>query len=95
MVGQNKFTIDAEEPYEPLRVNPAIEAEQGERLVQLRKSRDNALVEQHLAALQKAATGTDNVLLPMRDALAARATGGEVADALREVWGAYVPRDSF
>ena len=95
VVGQNKFTIDAEEPYEPLRVNPAIEAEQGERLVQLRKSRDNALVEQHLAALQKAATGTDNVLLPMRDALAARATGGEVADALREVWGAYVPRDSF
>lgn len=95
VVGQNKFTIDAEEPYEPLRVDPTIEAQQGERLARLRASRDNALVQRHLAALQKAATGSDNVLWPMRDALAARATGGEVADALREVWGAYVPRDSF
>ena len=34
-------------------------------------------------------------LYPMRDALRARATGGEVADALREVWGQYVPRDAF
>ena len=39
--------------------------------------------------------GTDNVLLPMREALAARATVGEVCDALREVWGTYVPADAF
>ena len=35
--------------------------------------------------------GNDNVLYPMRDALRARATVGEVCNALREVWGVYVP----
>ena len=42
-----------------------------------------------------AAGGTDNILLPMKEALAARATGGEVAHALRDVWGTYVPHDAF
>ena len=84
-----------EEPYEPLRVDPAIEAEQAERLAKLRADRDGAVVEAALTRLQAAARGTDNVLYPMRDALAARATVGEVCDALREVWGTYVPVDAF
>ena len=46
-------------------------------------------------ALQAAARGTDNVLYPMKEALAARATVGEVCDALREVWGTYPPRETF
>lgn len=95
VVGQNKFTIDADEPYEPLRVDPTIEASQGERLARLRATRDNSSVQRHLADLQKAARSSDNLLLPMRSALAARATGGEVADALREVWGSYVPSETF
>ncbi len=41
--------------------------------------------------MRKAAAGTDNVLYPMRAALAARATVGEVCDALRDVWGEYEP----
>ncbi len=48
-----------------------------------------------LAELEQAAEGTDNVLYPMKEALRARATVGEVCDALREVWGAYVPPDAF
>ena len=48
-----------------------------------------------LAAVQAAARGTDNVLYPLRDALRARATVGEVSDALREVWGLYTPADVF
>ena len=44
-----------------------------------------------LAELRAAAEGTDNVLYPMREALRARATVGEVCDALREVWGLYRP----
>jgi methylmalonyl-CoA mutase N-terminal domain/subunit len=51
--------------------------------------------ESALAALQQAARGPDNVLYPMRDALRARATVGEVCHALRAVWGTYVPRDAF
>ena len=95
VVGQNKFTIEHDEKYEPLRVNPAIEAEQIARLEKLRASRDNVEVARLLEALKVAAAGTDNVLYPMRDALAAKATGGEVADALREVWGSYVPSEFF
>ena len=95
IVGVNKFTIDVEEEYDPLRVDPAIESEQKARLATLRAERDNDAVKAALKAMQDAARGTDNVLYPMREALKLRATGGEVAHALREVWGVYVPTDAF
>ncbi|HET6211967.1 MAG TPA: methylmalonyl-CoA mutase family protein [Micromonosporaceae bacterium] len=95
VVGLNKFTVDTEDPYEPLRVNPAIEAEQAARLEKLRRSRDASAVERALFALRSAAAGTDNVLYPMREALRLRATVGEVCHALREVWGLYRPPDKF
>jgi methylmalonyl-CoA mutase, N-terminal domain len=95
VVGVNRFKIDQEDPYEPLRVDPAIEAQQAERLARLRAERDNAEVDKHLAALKQAAEGDDNVLYPMKEALRARATVGEVCNALREVWGVYVPPDAF
>ena len=95
VVGVNRFQLDEEEPYEPLRVDPAIEAQQAARLAKLRAERDQGAVEAALAALRKAAEGTDNVLHPMKDALRARATVGEVCGALREVWGVYVPADAF
>ncbi|WLQ41114.1 methylmalonyl-CoA mutase family protein [Streptomyces laculatispora] len=95
VVGVNRFRLDEEEPYEPLRVDPAIEARQAARLERLRAERDGNAVETALAALRSAAGGTDNVLYPMKDALRARATVGEVCDALREVWGIYVPTDAF
>lgn len=94
VVGVNKFTIDEDEPYEPLRVDPTIEAEQCERIASLRDSRDAGAVEKALDSMRKAAEGTDNVLPPMREALAVGATGGEVSAALREVWGEYVPHDA-
>jgi methylmalonyl-CoA mutase N-terminal domain/subunit len=95
VVGLNRFTISDDEPYEPLRVDPAIEAEQAERLAILRAERDQVAVDRALAALQDAARGANNVLYPMREALRARATVGEVCHALRTVWGTYVPRDAF
>jgi methylmalonyl-CoA mutase N-terminal domain/subunit len=95
VVGVNRFALDEEEPYEPLRVDPAIEARQAERLTRLRADRDQAAVDAALAALKDAAAGSDNVLYPMKDALRALATVGEVCDALREVWGTYVPADVF
>ncbi|MFJ8749873.1 methylmalonyl-CoA mutase [Streptomyces sp. NPDC102441] len=95
VVGVNRFRLDEEEPYEPLRVDPAIEAQQAARLAKLRAERDQGAVDAALAELKKAAEGTSNVLYPMKDALRARATVGEVCDALREVWGAYVPTDAF
>ncbi|APE23504.1 MULTISPECIES: acyl-CoA mutase large subunit family protein [Streptomyces] len=95
VVGVNRYTVDVEEPYEPLRVDPAIEAQQAERLAALRAGRDRRAVDTALAELRKAAEGTENVLPPMKEALRARATIGEVCDALRRVWGTYVPTDAF
>jgi methylmalonyl-CoA mutase N-terminal domain/subunit len=95
VVGVNRFVRDEDEPYEPLRVNPDIEAEQAKRLAELRSTRDSGEVDRHLDALRSAADGTANVLVPMKAALAARATVGEVCDALRDVWGVYTPPDAF
>ena len=81
--------------FEGLRVDPAIEEQQAERLATLRAERDQDEVDKHLAALTAAARGDDNVLYPMKDALRAKATVGEVCNALREVWGVYVPPDAF
>jgi methylmalonyl-CoA mutase N-terminal domain/subunit len=95
VVGVNRFVLDEDEPYEPLRVNPDIEAEQAKRLAELRSTRDSGEVDRHLDALRSAADGTANVLVPMKAALAARASLGEVCDALRDVWGVYTPPDAF
>ncbi|AJT64830.3 Methylmalonyl-CoA mutase [Streptomyces lydicus] len=95
VVGVNRFRLDEEEPYVPLRLDPAIEAQQIERLAALRDRRNPREVSAALDALRKAAEGSENVLYPMRDALRARATVGEVCDALRGVWGTYVPTDAF
>ncbi|MFF9814731.1 methylmalonyl-CoA mutase [Streptomyces sp. NPDC014006] len=95
VVGVNKYVLDEEEPYEPLRVDPQIESDQCERLAVLRAERDNDAVERALDDLRAAARGTDNVLPPMREALRQRATVGEVSHALRDVWGVHVPHDTF
>ncbi|QYX82610.1 acyl-CoA mutase large subunit family protein [Streptomyces akebiae] len=95
VVGVNKYVLDEEEPYEPLRVDPRIETDQCERLAALRRERDSSAVGRALDALRSAAQGTDNVMPLMREALALRATVGEVSHALRDVWGVYVPRDTF
>jgi methylmalonyl-CoA mutase, N-terminal domain len=93
VVGVNRFTVDEEDEYTPLRVDPAIEAAQRERLAALRAERGS--VERELAAVKVAAQGSDNVLYPIKEALRARATVGEVCGTLREVWGTYRPSDRF
>jgi len=95
VVGVNRFVADQEERYEPLRVDPSIEADQKARLEALRAERSAADVRRALDEMRAAAAGTDNVLVPMRAALAAKATVGEVSNALRDVWGTYRPSDAF
>jgi methylmalonyl-CoA mutase N-terminal domain/subunit len=99
VVGVNRNRSEKEDPYEPLRLDPAIEQQQADRLARLRKQRDNGQVDRWLAELRKAAeaTGDDhpNVLVPMKEALRAKATVGEVCDALRAVWGVYQPPDAY
>jgi methylmalonyl-CoA mutase N-terminal domain/subunit len=93
VVGVNKFTVPSDEPYELLPVDPEIEQAQARRLATLRSERDADEFRRRLDDLKKAATGSQNLLVPLREALRHRATVGEVCDALREVWGTYQPPD--
>ena len=91
IVGVNRFHLDEEEPYEPLRLDAAIEVKQARKLAALRAGRDQAAVEAALDDIRAAARGTGNVLYPLKEALKFRATVGEVCNALRDVWGVYRP----
>jgi methylmalonyl-CoA mutase N-terminal domain/subunit len=72
-------------------VDPAIEEQQAKKLARLRESRDAAQWRRCTDDLKATAEGTGNVLVPLRQALRAGATVGEVCDALRAVWGTYHP----
>jgi methylmalonyl-CoA mutase, N-terminal domain len=91
VVGVNRFVDPEESALELQHVSEADTAKQTERLHALRASRDQAAVDAALEAVSTAARGTANLLPPMKEALQARATLGEVSDVLREVFGEYRP----
>ena len=96
VVGVNRYRLAAEDHYQPLRVDPAVEESARTRLAALRSSRSSAAVHRALGELRNAATDVgSNVLYPMKRALAAHATVGEVCHALREVWGSYLPTETL
>src|ERR1022692_1627897 len=95
VVGVNRFTVEGEEPYQPLRVDASIERDQAQRLTALRGRRDSAEFERRIDEMKKAAAGSQNMLYPLREALRAMATVGEVCDALRDVWGVYRPSNVY
>ena len=72
-----------------LTVDPAIEREQSERLLSLKRRRDNAAVQAQLQRLCQAAQGTENLMPIILDAVRVYATLGEVCDVLRGVFGEY------
>ncbi len=92
IVGVNKFTETSQRHVEILRLDAELEAEQIERLVEMRARRSLPAVTRALDALHRGAEGSDNLLPLMRDALASRATVGEVCGALRDVFGVYHPQ---
>lgn len=89
VVGVNAHREDDEQPVAIHRIDPSIETDQVERLRGLRAGRDADEVTARLADVRAAARGTDNLLPPMREALRARATVGEVCGVLREEYGEY------
>jgi methylmalonyl-CoA mutase N-terminal domain/subunit len=95
VVGVNRFTEGDAGTYRPPVADPGLEAAQRARLAALRADRDQPAVDAALAELAEAAGGSANVLYPMRTALAARATVGEVCATLRGVWGRYEPSERF
>ncbi len=91
VVGVNRFTDEAAEPTEVFPIDPAQQRAQIERTRRVRAERDQAAVDAALADVEAAARGTQNLLVPMREALRRMATLGEVSDVLRGVFGIYQP----
>jgi methylmalonyl-CoA mutase N-terminal domain/subunit len=72
-----------------LKIDPEAEQRQVARLKRHKESRDQAVVEARLAELATVAAGEGNLLPPMKEALRAGASIGEVCGTLREVFGEY------
>jgi methylmalonyl-CoA mutase N-terminal domain/subunit len=90
VVGVNRFQGD-DAPLQAVKISPQHECEQAESLKALRATRDSSLVAARLTDVLRAAQSQDNLLPPMREALRAYATIGEVCGVLREVFGEYRP----
>jgi methylmalonyl-CoA mutase N-terminal domain/subunit len=89
IVGVNKYVSDQVDDVEILRVDPEAEERQLKRLAAFKAARDSAEVERLLDALRDTARGDGNLLYPIKDALRAGASIGEVCSAMREVFGEY------
>jgi methylmalonyl-CoA mutase N-terminal domain/subunit len=90
IVGVNRYQLEDEPEVEILRIDPALEQEQIERVQALRARRDSAAVERTLTALKEASTRDGVNLMPLIvDASKAYVTMGEMCDALRETWGIW------
>jgi methylmalonyl-CoA mutase len=90
VIGINKYQVDEDHPIEVLKVeNSRVRAEQIAKLQQLRADRDQAAVDAALAELTRAAGGEGNLLALAIDAARAKATVGEISDALEKVWGRH------
>ena len=89
VVGVNDFTSDEPARIEVLRIDPALETQQVERVRALRRSRDGARCRTALEQVSQVARGQANLMPAIIAAVEAYATVGEVADALREVFGEY------
>jgi methylmalonyl-CoA mutase N-terminal domain/subunit len=91
VVGVNAFQVDQKVDLEPLRVDPAIEAAQCERLAALRAHRDPGRVGELLGRLESAARGSENLMPLFISAVESSVTLGEICRVLRSVWGEYQP----
>jgi methylmalonyl-CoA mutase N-terminal domain/subunit len=89
VVGVNRFTSTDPVNIETLRIDPAVEREQVDRLRQLRSSRSAREWRASLDAVSQAAASGDNLMPPLIVAVEARATVGEISDTLRQQFGEY------
>lgn len=90
IVGVNRFQEEADaEAVDLHRIDPQIELRQRERTAKVRSERDGTSVEKALEAVRNTARGSENLLPAMREALALRATIGEVCTVLREEFGTF------
>ncbi len=89
VVGVNEFIIPEEVEPKLLKIDPKLEAEQIERLKSLRERRDSVKADASLEAIKTAARGTENLMPYILTAVESYATLGEIATAMRDVFGEY------
>jgi methylmalonyl-CoA mutase N-terminal domain/subunit len=90
VVGVNGYELETEQPLEILKIDPALEQKQIERVQSLRARRDSRAVEAALARLKEDAARDDrNLMHPIVEASRAYVTMGEMCDAFRDVWGTW------
>jgi methylmalonyl-CoA mutase N-terminal domain/subunit len=89
VVGVNRFAEGEAEPVELLQVDPESERRQRERTARVRAERSSDAAAAALAEVRRSAESDTNLLPPMREALRARCTVGEICGVLRELWGTY------
>lgn len=89
VVGMNKFKTEEKPAKDLLRVDPTVGEMQKQKINDLKEERDNALVEEKLKDLRKAAEGKSNLMPFILDAVREYATLGEICGVLRDVFGEY------
>src|SRR3954464_13853519 len=87
VVGVNRYRNDGDEPLEILRIDPALERKQIDRLEGVRAPRQGSEVEPALATLKQAASGEANLMEPLLDCARVHASEGEIVGALQQVFG--------
>ena len=89
IVGVNKFTAKETEQAPVLKIDDSIRTVQAEKLKALRAKRDNAKAIASIEIIKEKATTNENLMPLVIDAVENYCTLGEIADALRSVWGEY------
>ena len=89
VVGVNRFQVDEEPPVNVLRIDPALEQAQIDRVRALRARRDTPATTTAINKLKQAATTDENLLPRILECVESSATVGEISNALRDIWGEY------
>jgi methylmalonyl-CoA mutase N-terminal domain/subunit len=95
MVGVNRFRLDEDEELEILRIDPALERKQIDRLQGVRARRDGTAVEAVLDRLRQAAAGDENLMEALVECARAEATEGEMVESLQRVFGTFTETPVF
>ena len=95
VVGVNAYGEQDEPPIETLRIDPALERKQVDRLQSARARRDGTAVEGSLATLREAAASEANLMPALLGAARAHASEGEIIAALQQVFGTYTEAPVF
>ena len=89
VVGVNKYVTDVVDDVDILKVDPEAEKRQLERLAKSKANRDHQELDRKLEELREVARGDGNLLYPIKEALRAGGSIGEVCNAMRDVFGEY------